>query len=500
LAALALLVALLVRTAWISDDAFITMRVADNFVHGHGLRWNVDDRVQVYTHPLWLAVLVPFYALTGEVLWTVGMVSIAVMQAAIALAARGITTRAGIHRALVFVLLISCSRTVLSYGTSGLENPLALLLLVWLWLRCDRDEPETHPTTLVLLAALIGLTRLDLLIIAAPVVGLRLRRIPLGALCRAFVVGGAPLWAWELFSVFYYGSFVPNTALAKLGAGASHLQLASQSTYYYLSMVVWDPFATALLVVGLVAGLTSRNRPLAIGVLAYGVYLVWIGGDFMVGRFFSTPVVLCTLMLCVRSWPSGTSFGVAALPLLLVLSPKPGPFKWLTGRGPVWGNDFGVVDERYFYWGNTGLTEEGRARDLNEHYYARFGMRMRGRGVVIESCIGMVGYYAGPTVHIIDPLALADPLLARLPAANPGRFRPGHFERAVPGGYEATLRDPTIPFPELSLRRYWSAIYFVTRGPLFSWERVHMALDLALGRLDHLRDKYVADHPPPAAR
>ena len=43
---------LLVRTAWMCDDAFITLRTVDNFVQGYGLVWNVGERVQVYTHPL----------------------------------------------------------------------------------------------------------------------------------------------------------------------------------------------------------------------------------------------------------------------------------------------------------------------------------------------------------------------------------------------------------------------------------------------------------------
>jgi len=31
-------VVVLVRTAWVCDDAYITFRTVDNFVHGHGLR------------------------------------------------------------------------------------------------------------------------------------------------------------------------------------------------------------------------------------------------------------------------------------------------------------------------------------------------------------------------------------------------------------------------------------------------------------------------------
>src|SRR5579871_5352269 len=42
---------------WICDDAFITMRYVKNFVEGKGLVYNVGERVEGYTHFLWLMLL-----------------------------------------------------------------------------------------------------------------------------------------------------------------------------------------------------------------------------------------------------------------------------------------------------------------------------------------------------------------------------------------------------------------------------------------------------------
>ena len=42
----------LIRNLWIGDDAFITLRVVDNWVNGYGLTWNISERVQAFTHPL----------------------------------------------------------------------------------------------------------------------------------------------------------------------------------------------------------------------------------------------------------------------------------------------------------------------------------------------------------------------------------------------------------------------------------------------------------------
>ncbi len=47
----------LLSTAWISDDAAITLREIENFIHGYGPNFNVGERVQAYTHPLWFLFL-----------------------------------------------------------------------------------------------------------------------------------------------------------------------------------------------------------------------------------------------------------------------------------------------------------------------------------------------------------------------------------------------------------------------------------------------------------
>src|SRR6185503_19260292 len=79
---LALFATLLVRSAWICDDAYITFRVIDNFWNGYGLRWNVIDRVQAYTHPLWLMLMSLVYGVTREAYYTSLALQIALSLAA----------------------------------------------------------------------------------------------------------------------------------------------------------------------------------------------------------------------------------------------------------------------------------------------------------------------------------------------------------------------------------------------------------------------------------
>lgn len=43
--------------SWVTDDAFITFRSVMNFVDGYGPVFNVGERVQSFTHPLWFLLL-----------------------------------------------------------------------------------------------------------------------------------------------------------------------------------------------------------------------------------------------------------------------------------------------------------------------------------------------------------------------------------------------------------------------------------------------------------
>ena len=42
---------------WMSDDGFINCRVAQNVLDGNGPVFNVGERVEAVTSPLWIAVL-----------------------------------------------------------------------------------------------------------------------------------------------------------------------------------------------------------------------------------------------------------------------------------------------------------------------------------------------------------------------------------------------------------------------------------------------------------
>ena len=121
------LIATVLRLAWIGDDAYITFRVVDNLANGFGARWNVHERVQPYTHPLWMGLISAVYLATGEPYFTAIALSVLLTGAtAWLLAARIARTY---EAAMIGLGVLLFSKAFTDFSTSGVENPLAHLLL-----------------------------------------------------------------------------------------------------------------------------------------------------------------------------------------------------------------------------------------------------------------------------------------------------------------------------------------------------------------------------------
>src|SRR5262245_28024846 len=168
------LLAAVVRLAWISDDAYVTLRTVENLLAGHGPVWNVGERVQAHAHPAWFLLLAAGRWLSGEHYYTTIALSVlASMAAAVVLARLARTPLA----ALAVLCTLLGSRAFCDFATSGLDTPLAMLVLAVL-ARVDANTPAggSRLTAIAALVAACVLTRLDLVVIAAPVLLGHVRR------------------------------------------------------------------------------------------------------------------------------------------------------------------------------------------------------------------------------------------------------------------------------------------------------------------------------------
>ena len=154
---------------------------------------------------------------------------------------------------IMSVTIVICfSVSFISFTTSGLENPLLfILVIIYLRLFITSDSfTRKQLFYIALLEGLIALTRMDCAIIFSVTsayvfikycgkfdhqdgcdVWSYLRRffdiIPIG------IFGLFPFIIWELFSWFYYGSLIPNTALSKLNTGFPLYQYVERGIWYY---------------------------------------------------------------------------------------------------------------------------------------------------------------------------------------------------------------------------------------------------------------------------
>jgi arabinofuranosyltransferase len=530
LAALVVLFAVVVvRTAWLSEDAYFTFRSVENWVYGYGARWNVNERVQAYTHPLWFALLSALFFVTREMavtgfalgfLCTAGTVYVLVRRVG------GASWVGGARPSVALALgCLIASKAFTDYSTSGLENPLSHLLLLLFFAQFWADEDpdpvraERSLAWTCLFGGLLVCNRLDLGLILAPALvyalwpGKWAGRTSLKTTLRralAIGVGFSPLIVWELISLVYYGSWVPNTAYAKLGAQLPTDFVLRQGVHYFANSLRWDPVTLLSIAVITIASLAQlRQRPkqacAALGVLLYLGYVLAIGGDYMSGRFFTAPLAVAAGLLANRATLTRPTLVVGAVVLVILafMAPSPTVFAGKDYSEEELGSDNKVDDERGYRHVFAGLISTREVPLLaNSGWYKR-GLRDRAlaekRGevvVAVKGNGGYMGYAAGPQVHYINPYGITDPLLARLP----GSFRaPGHIHRPVPPGYHrAAIGKGRIHDP--NLHAYWRELALITRAPIWSRARWAAIWRMHTGANQPLLDAYLAAQPPPRER
>jgi arabinofuranosyltransferase len=90
----------------------------------------------------------------------------------------------------------------------------------------------------------------------------------------------------------------------------------------------------------------------------------------------------------------------------------------------------------------------------------------------------------------MDKVCLSDPLRSRLPAFSGWRI--GHFRRGVPVGYVESIEAGFVNrIREPHLHEYYDKLLLVTRGNLFSFERLKTIVEFNLGAYDHLINEYL---------
>jgi len=512
---------LLWRNFWLADDAYISFRVVDNLVEGHGLRFNLDERVQVFTNPLWVLFLIPVHWVARNIFVSSFALTLLVNLLTWWGALRAF--RSSVVAFPLFAVGALTSKAFVDYSSSGLENPashaIAVLFLAHFLTRgADHHESEKYLVQSLLLCALAVVDRVDhALLYFVPAAYLlwtqrSARTLRLAAVCAT------PILLWFAFALVYYGFLFPNTAYAKLNIEWTLEEKLYHGYLYWASLIHTDPFTFVVILLGLFSAAIAhgaRYRAVGVSLLLYLSYMTTVGGDHMMGRFFSTPFVI-SLFLTVRFfseqvWPALAARGVSALvpigcsagiaSIFLLMSPVSvltAPVRYPYQRG-AWIGVNDIMDEKAVWFARSSPSLHRMST-----YYAGFDrfvfdenlarevqtFRETGRKAHVVDALGYIPYYAGSQLHFVDEFGLTDALIARIPS-NYKHFN--HFKRSIPAGYMETIERGENVIQDGNLRDYYERLSLVIRGPLLSRQRLETIVSFGLGGYDPLLDAYLAE-------
>lgn len=495
------------KNYWVSEDAYLNFRSVAQLLAGNGPIWNPHERVQVFTSPLWYLLHALSTWLVRDPYLAVLLLSCLCFGATLFWLRRCVG--GGFGFALAGLLFIG-SNAAFDYTSSGQENVLGYGLL--LCALCMYLQLEQSPRALHGLFAAAGATLLcrhDLATLVAPWLLWaawsqrtridRRRALELGALLAV------PLGLWSMFSLFYYGSVFPNPAYAKLSAGfprAVHVRYGLQ----YLGGLFQNDALSPLCVLAALGLLLWRRTAacltLAAAIVLHTCYVVYVGGDYMQGRFVSFEVILACAVVA-RLSPAlleGSTRWVVPLVLLsFALSYTRTPLNTSFAQpkpAAVERRSF-VMDARATLGAYTSLYSYLQSADTTqfpEHPLAIEGRKFaRAAGqVTVVQAGGMFGWAAGTDKIIVEAHGIADPLLARLPASQ---FRGvGHYARYRPEGYIASLSSGKPQLEDAQLNQYYAKIALITQSrPLWTWTRLEAILRFNLGTYDSLLEPFVRE-------
>lgn len=282
------------RFDFTQDDAYITFRYAANFEAGHGLVWNLGERLEGYTNFFWLILIVFFKNLGISYLLSVKALGGALSVGSIFLcyslgkstyanSSGGASSRQAEIVGISAALLLAGNYAFIYWTVAGLETALFTFLTL-----AALSLYQRRSWLLIPVLALAVLTRPEGALLAGffllyPVVVHR--RIPKNEL---IAVGLAVLLTipFLVFKWSYFGGLLPNPFYAKTAWDSQQISAGLEYLWTFLSG--YTVFGLVYLIpLVFFARLSRFARGLYLFAGLYTLYITLVGGDVLkVGRFF----------------------------------------------------------------------------------------------------------------------------------------------------------------------------------------------------------------------
>ncbi len=440
------------------DDAYISFRYAQNAIRGYGLFFNPGERVEGFTNFLWTTLMIPLEGAHVEVGRASMLLGVLFGLATLWLVvrfARMVGAPRGAGWLAAFLLAVDGSFAL--WAIAGLETAMFAFLVfagAVLYVR----EQDGHLSSVLrppsdfpysgMFFALAAMTRPEGLMVLAITVAhqaawrvLAERRLFTRRDLERAIAFAALFVPYWLGRWWYYKSFLPNSFYAKVSVSGPAAQIErgwnhlSQFVGVHAGWIIGLPAAAGVASAVWRVTRTSKSQNtqhathvatafwatyFAAIIVPYTAYIVYVGGDWSVGRFFvpllapfyllfSTGIVEMWNWIVdkwLRGW--GTSVNYAALSVSILLGVLLFTFS-------SWNGEYGI------YVHGFDAAEATRAREtMGKWLYAHVP---RGTLIAVDAA-GQVPYFS--ELPAIDMFGINDLHIGRMKVATLGEGTPGH--------------------------------------------------------------------------
>ncbi len=285
------------------DDAYISLVYARNLASGHGLVFNVGERVEGYTNLLWVLFEAALFKVHLNPVAGIKLAGLLCGLGALALTYR--ISQIGDDREDSFhflaPLFLAIGAPFATASALGLETQLFALLVISATFLYLKSEDTTPGYSVALLLVLAALTRPEAVLFFAAIYAHSLLfhafrkqfkpRLILSGVSFVAILAIYVAWRYS-----YYGSFLPNTYYAKLEG--SHWRAVWGYLYVKQFFSTYGgPIFCLCLVPFVKRENLRRNSLLFLLIVPYLMYVAYAGGDWIPRFRFVEPIMPFILLL-----------------------------------------------------------------------------------------------------------------------------------------------------------------------------------------------------------
>ena len=292
------------RLDFIQDDAYISYRYVQNYLNGHGLVYNIGERVEGFTNFGWVVYLamwgswgINFLLVSKITGYLLGGLLVVISY----LIGQEVLGEKGRWYALLAAYLVGINQSVAYWSPAGLETAAFSvsvgLCLLW-WLR--RSWLLIWAMVLAVWFRPEGAVICGVLAIAEGIVEKRFPKFAVYSLLGALVLS----LPFVGFKLGYYHGIFPNPFYAKTSFHWDQLKNGMEYTWEFLKHYGFWGFGLVVpLVLLVMKRLTNEQMKLWWAVIGYTAYVTVIGGDVLkVHRFYVPMAGASALLVMLALW------------------------------------------------------------------------------------------------------------------------------------------------------------------------------------------------------